>query len=75
VDDVEREECTMYVIALITLAPIVVVAAMRRTIDGPTFVCLTAVAFALGGLVRSVARSMRRVRPPRARVVCRRAPR
>lgn len=64
-DDVRREERAIYVIAIVMLAPAVIVAIASTSLGSGTTLCLVGAVLAAIGF----ARSMRRSRLPRARVV------
>jgi hypothetical protein len=71
-EDIEREERAIYSIVIVALAPVVIVAALRRVnFDGGTSLCLLFVIPALVGLAATVVRA-RRPRIPRARALDRR---
>jgi hypothetical protein len=66
--DIEREERAVYAIAIVVLAPVVIVAVMRRVhFDGGTSLCLLFVVLAVIGLITTTARS-RPPQLPRARI-------
>jgi uncharacterized membrane protein YqjE len=67
-EDIEREERAIYAIAIIALAPVVIVAALRRVhFDSGASLCLLFVVLAAAGLVTTIVRG-RRQHLPRARI-------
>jgi hypothetical protein len=67
-EDIEREERTIYTIAIVALAPVVIVAIVQRVhFDGGTSLCLLFVVLAAIGLVTTLAGNWRR-HLPHARV-------
>lgn len=67
-EDIEREERAIYAIAIIALAPVVIVAVLRRAVfDGGTNLCLILVVLGAAGLLATYMRTTP-PRLPRARV-------
>lgn len=67
-EDIEREERAIYTIAIVALAPVVIVAIVQQVqFDGGTSLCLLFVVLAAIGLVTTLA-GRRRRHLPQARI-------